>query len=143
MRRYFWPITSSALSLILAAVLTASPWLYMRHASGPWNQTTQTFFWTGLGMILISGIALTLWIRQLRQQWTRQQITFSQGEAPDQAISSKDIKDVSTAREPKVVVPESEEERWERELRQLAQDVLLDISQDHQPHTTARGEGLK
>lgn len=124
MKRYFWPITGSALSFLLSVLLMLSPWTYVLNVSGhPWSNATETFFWSGLGMAVITLLALIFWITALRHRWAMPEPVAQVDGAPRQEPRGN-----SQTASPTQPAPTSDEDLWEQELRQLAQEVLHDIS---------------
>ncbi|PSR32522.1 MAG: hypothetical protein C7B46_13960 [Sulfobacillus benefaciens] len=118
MTRYFWPITTSVLSAIISALLMMSPWTFGLNLSGhSWSPSTETFFWSGIALLVISLVGTILWIMGLRSTLTqqRQSTPASETKEPDRPPSKTP--------EPMV----SQDELWDQQLRQLAQEVLRDI----------------
>lgn len=118
MTRYFWPITTSVLSAIISALLMMSPWTFALNLSGhSWGPATETFFWSGIALLVLSLVGTILWIMGLRSTLTQQW----------QSVPALDTKapDPPPAQTPEPMV--SQDELWDQQLRQLAQEVLRDI----------------
>jgi hypothetical protein len=118
MTRYFWPITTSVLSLVISALLMMSPWTFALNLSGhAWGPATETFFWSGIALLVISLMSTMFWLiglkRGLAQNW--QPAPVDEIKAPDQP----------PPRTPESVA--SQDDLWDQQLRQLAQEVLRDI----------------
>jgi hypothetical protein len=142
MKRYFWPITTSAFSVIVSALLMMSPWTYALNLRGhAWDSATETFFWSGLGLLFVSFLTAIFWIIALHRDWQEQE------EAPATPAHSEEVspphEKPSTPHRPEEapVAPLAaapDEDVWEKELRQLAQEVLHDISGEHPPESDQR-----
>ncbi len=118
MTRYFWPITTSVLSLVISALLMMSPWTFALNLSGhSWGPATETFFWSGIALLMMSLMSTMFWLiglkRGLAQNWQPAPVDETKG--PDQP----------SPRTPEPVA--SQDDLWDQQLRQLAQEVLRDI----------------
>ncbi len=140
MKRYFWPITTAAVSVIVSALLMLSPWTFALNLKGhAWNNATQTFFWSGLGMLVLTLLATIFWIMALSRSWQEASVAplASSDSTPEPAArdvrpSPRPAAPAPTPTAPPAAdAPAGDEDLWEKELRQLAQEVLHDISGDH------------
>ncbi|NMP23297.1 hypothetical protein [Sulfobacillus harzensis] len=67
MTKYVWPLATSALVTLMGFALLVLPFALHTNAGG-WTHTTDTLFWSGIGVAVIGLLSLWGWLGGLRKE---------------------------------------------------------------------------
>ncbi len=71
MTKYVWPLATSALVTLMGFALMVLPFALHTNAGG-WTHTTDTLFWSGVGVVVLGLLAIWGWFSGLSEEMRAQ-----------------------------------------------------------------------